>query len=386
MANSKQFLDLEGLKHVIAKLNDKYLAQALKGANNGLATLDENGRVPVSQLGNLDTTVFEVVTALPTENIKPHIYLKKKDGTTPDDNRYVEWIYLTADKKWEEIGEYKADIDLTPYAKKADANTFTAMNTFSNGITVRNDIGIRSTQLPSSGHKVAWLADGGQLDITAYDELVATTWPFQISSFSSSSYVLEIGSPAALTFKWNYKNNKHTVKTQTLTLTSKTPGSNPTTIGTKSYSVAAGTLSQAASSADLTTLCSQRADITAQIACASSAGLSSSTAVTVRAIHPKYYGVLSSNTVPTSTTGLTKILEYGSKTTLTNVVLANQYLVFMYPVEDGFSEIKNITDGSAPYIGAFNTGTTTISGTTYRYYIMDKAGNITWSKLEFLLA
>ena len=414
MANSKQFLDLEGLKHVIAKLNARndgaYLGTALKGAPNGLATLDATGKIPVAQLGNLDVTVFEVVTALPTENIKPHIYLKKKDGTTPDDNRYVEWVYLTTDKKWEEIGEYKADIDLTPYAKLDGINSFTNINTFDKGIICNSGIVangavmcsnaisleaatkagedkgiICGTDGSKSANKV-WATDGTVKDLSAYDELVSTTWPFQLSSFYPNSYVLEVGSPAALTFNWAYKNNKHTVKTQTLTLTSKTPGDSGTTIGTKSYSTAAGTLKQEAASADLATLCGQRADITAKLVCTSSAGKETNSNATIRAIHPKYWGVLSSKTVPTSATGLTKILEYGSATTLTNVTLANQYLVFMYPVETGFSEIKNITDGSAPYIGAFNTGTTTISGTTYRYYIMDKAGNITWSKLQFLLS
>ena len=41
----------------------------------GIATLDTNGNVPLSQLGNLDMTVFKVVNALPTTNIENKVYL-----------------------------------------------------------------------------------------------------------------------------------------------------------------------------------------------------------------------------------------------------------------------------------------------------------------------
>lgn len=68
-------------------------------ASNGIAGLDSKGNVPLSQLGNLDTTVAEVVTALPTANIKKHIYLiKDTNGVTQD--KYEEYLnsatlYLT---------------------------------------------------------------------------------------------------------------------------------------------------------------------------------------------------------------------------------------------------------------------------------------------------
>lgn len=396
-----KFLDYDGLKLVIKKFNErndgKYIISALKGAANGVASLDANGKIPVQQLGNLDVTVFKVVTELPKSDIKPYIYIIK-NVEKPTDNEYIEWVYVTEEKRWEKLGEYKADINLTHYAKLKGDNEFTGNNIFSgsdNSFTQNlYSTGMHVYKTGESEHDTipegayAWTTDGNYLDLTSYNDLVATTWPFKLTSFKPSSYVLEIGSPASETFSWNYDNNKHTVKTQTLTLTSKTPSSNDsgTVIGTKSYNIVAGTKSQVSTSSDLTALCDQRAIITARLACTNSSDLSTSSSIVIQAIHPKYWGVLSTNTVPTTATGLTKILEYGSKTILNNVILVNQYLVFMYPDEFGFSEIKNITDGSAPYIGAFNTGTTTIAGTTYRYYIMDKPGNITWSQLQFLLA
>ena len=96
------------------------------GTANGVAGLDINGNVPLSHLGNLDTTVAEVVTALPTTNIKKHIYLiEDKNGDTQ--NQYKEYIYTgdtsaTYDSsKWEKIGDFHATVELADYAKKSEA-------------------------------------------------------------------------------------------------------------------------------------------------------------------------------------------------------------------------------------------------------------------------
>ena len=95
------------------------------GSANGIAGLDANGNVPLAQLGNLDTTVAEVVTALPTTNIKKHIYLIK--DTDIAQNQYEEYIY-TGDtsaaydaSKWEKLGDFRATVDLADYAKKSEA-------------------------------------------------------------------------------------------------------------------------------------------------------------------------------------------------------------------------------------------------------------------------
>lgn len=104
------------------------------GSANGIAGLDANGYVPLAQLGNLDTTVAEVVTALPTTNIKKHIYLiKDPNGVLQD--QYEEYIYTgdtsaTYDSsKWEKLGDFRTTVDLAEsykkiqgiYAKKREA-------------------------------------------------------------------------------------------------------------------------------------------------------------------------------------------------------------------------------------------------------------------------
>lgn len=94
------------------------------GEVNGVASLDSEGNVPLRQLGNLDTTVAEVVTALPKTNIKKHIYLIKVSNVTQ--NQYEEYLY-TGDtsaeydaSKWEKLGDFRPTVDLANYAKKPD--------------------------------------------------------------------------------------------------------------------------------------------------------------------------------------------------------------------------------------------------------------------------
>lgn len=97
-------------------------------ANNGIAGLDSNGNVPLAQLGNLDTTVAEVVTALPTTNIKKHIYLIK-DASNVTQNQYEEYLYTgdtsaTYDaSKWEKLGDFRATVDLANYYTKSQVDS-----------------------------------------------------------------------------------------------------------------------------------------------------------------------------------------------------------------------------------------------------------------------
>lgn len=97
-------------------------------ASNGIAGLDARGYVPLAQLGNLDTTVVEVVRTLPTTDIKKHIYLVK-DASGVTQNQYEEYIYTGNtnvtydDSKWEKLGDFRATVDLTGYAKTTELNT-----------------------------------------------------------------------------------------------------------------------------------------------------------------------------------------------------------------------------------------------------------------------
>lgn len=109
---NKEFV---GLNNVT---NDAQVKRSEMGAANGVPTLDSNGKIPVDQLGNLDTVVAMVVTQLPTTDIKTNKIYLVKDSTTEGD-LYQEYLYV--DGKWEKVGTHKYEVDLTNYAKKSEA-------------------------------------------------------------------------------------------------------------------------------------------------------------------------------------------------------------------------------------------------------------------------
>lgn len=103
-----QFLDYDGLKTLAKAIDSKFVRK-----------------------DGIDTTFAEVVTSLPTDvtKIKKHLYLVKNASSTESQNVYSEYIYIgeigsgkTYDSsKWEKLGEFKASIDLSGYATKAQA-------------------------------------------------------------------------------------------------------------------------------------------------------------------------------------------------------------------------------------------------------------------------
>lgn len=86
---------------------------------NGICGLDANGRIPLAQLGNLDTSLFKLVTSLPSSGESNKIYIVK-DGSDANDV-YQEYYYTNG--AWEKIGTHAVKVDLTPYAKTTDVNT-----------------------------------------------------------------------------------------------------------------------------------------------------------------------------------------------------------------------------------------------------------------------
>lgn len=122
------YLGKTGLSTLWNKIKSMFIKSSEKGKANGVATLDAKGFVPLSQLGNIDTTFAEVVTELPATGIKKHIYMMKS-STTGTKNIYVEYIYTgdvagTYDAtKWEKLGEASTSIDLSGYVQTTTLTT-----------------------------------------------------------------------------------------------------------------------------------------------------------------------------------------------------------------------------------------------------------------------
>lgn len=76
-------------------------------------------------LANPNTDLFEVVTELPTENISTsrlYCVLSSKVG---EENKYTEYAYIkqtNGQYAWEKMGEFKAEPDLSGYAKLSGAD------------------------------------------------------------------------------------------------------------------------------------------------------------------------------------------------------------------------------------------------------------------------
>ena len=66
----------------------------------------------------LDVGLYKVVSALPTTGIDTNKIYLVPDAEGQGQNVYVEYMYVNS--KWEIVGQYKSDVDLTPYFKKED--------------------------------------------------------------------------------------------------------------------------------------------------------------------------------------------------------------------------------------------------------------------------
>ena len=90
-------------------------------------------------LTNPNTEVFVILgdnEELPINEseIKSKIYCKKNTSSTDEDNKYNEYIYVKSTKKWEKIGEFQAQPDLSGYAKLDSKNNFTETSSFKQGL------------------------------------------------------------------------------------------------------------------------------------------------------------------------------------------------------------------------------------------------------------
>ena len=156
-----------------------------KGQTNGIASLDANGRVPLAQLGNLDTSLYIIPSdnKLPTTGIQSNKIYLIKDAKGETQNAYREYIYVN--KAWEEIGWLKTDIDLSGYAKLAGGNTFSGTQTIRHtgtdysvkidGETIEIGKGEGNTviskdgiSLPEGSSTEAFSTDGGKIDTSVF--------------------------------------------------------------------------------------------------------------------------------------------------------------------------------------------------------------------------
>lgn len=375
-----EFLDKKGLGKLIENIKT-----ALNGkqASGSYATL-ENGSVPLSQLGNIDTTFVEVLTSvdkLPKTDIGKHLYLVP-DGST-DKNKYAEYVYTGAlpinstntydASKWEKLGEFQAEVDLTPYSKKVDTvNEVTAGATNASTIKLavsKNGVNT-SVDIPAATTIKAGAMSAADKNVL---NKIAAKYPFSISGISANPSVVEIGTSAQPTISWSFANEEfHPVNSQNLKSDNgyiSLTGEN-VTVGNKSYkaknaySIPQGSRKQN----DKVTLTVTTTD-----------GDTKTAYVTIVHVHANYCGVVSADktsltaaeVIALATQDKGKVVINGRSRSVA-VTQNNQKLVYAYPAY--FGDLASIKDGNGfQGFSGYTKKTVDVNGATYNVYIQNTA-------------
>lgn len=371
-----QFLDRAGLETLVKKIKAELNG---KQASGNYATL-ENGSVPLSQLGNIDTTFVEVLTSvsnLPTTNIGKHIYLVP-DGTT-DKNKYAEYVYTGAlpinttnvynAAKWEKLGDFQAEVDLTGCVNK--------INITSSDTVVKIDGNHDGTNLSTATIPAATTIAAGVMSAAdkAVLNKIAAKYPFNISGISASPNVVEIGTASTPKISWNFANEEfHPVKSQTLqsdngyiSLVETVP------VGTKSYTKTGGNPYQIPDTG-------RKQEDKVTLTVTTTDGETKTASTVIAHVHANYCGVVAADK-----TSLTKdeIIALASQTANSKVIINgrnrtvavtqnNQKLVYAYPAY--FGDLSSIKDGNGfQGFSGYTKKTVDVNGTTYNVYIQNTA-------------
>lgn len=358
------------------------------GAAGGLATLDASGKIPLSQLGNIDTTFVEVVTKLPETNIGKHMYLlAEAAASNVNQNKYAEYIYTgtlpisDSNKydaaKWEKLGDFQAEVDLAEYAKKENAVASLSVSADSDDVTLYIN-SVKGEQVGTQNLGAATTKQAGVM--TAADKSILTKlanrYPFDISSFSASPSVAELGVATSVTLNWGYQNEDfHTVSSQSVKGTHGISGEPTVAVGTKTYSISGN---------NAITVTRGKDRVTATFTLTSKADNNATTksrTASVVFVHPAYCGVVdAANTAITSAdiSKLTKQSISNSKNRTVSITQTNQKLVYVYPAY--FGDLTSIKDGNGfQGISGYTKSTLDMDDTTYNVYLQNTPATATGS-------
>ena len=108
--------DDSGIKRSISELQTGKQNTLVSGTN--IKTINGESILGPGNM-TLDLSLYKVVESLPEMDIDPNKIYLVLNTSGEDGNEYTEYVYLI--DTWEELGTYKATVDLTPYLKKEDA-------------------------------------------------------------------------------------------------------------------------------------------------------------------------------------------------------------------------------------------------------------------------
>lgn len=355
-----KYLDSAGLSHVWDKIKDRTNAVKTeildtKGKNNGIASLDANGKIPTSQLPSIDTTLYVIMEELPTaDNAAYRKYQNKimlvKDASQSGDsilavqNRYIEYVIMQGSRSvtnsdgtssmkayywWEKFGEIQTDVDLSGYLKKNELASQTADGAMSKS------------------------------DKKNLDRIIGDTYPFDITSFAVNPSLIAVGSSLSANLSWGYKNlDFHPLKSQTV---NDEAVDNSAT--TKAVTVPAQT---------------KHKTLTFTLKAIATDGAQKTKTANMYVNHNSYIGVAGASATTLDATAIkagTKSLEWG-KVKTAKIAQDNQKAWYAYPAYFGdLSSIKNSSGFEG--LGGYNKLTVQVDGQDYTVYLQKDAATAT---------
>lgn len=196
-----KFLDQSGVTTLWGKVKE-FVNNAIKtnvtdklGVASGIATLGADSKLTATQLpalktvngetivgsGNItiDLSIYTIVESLPelTAADANKIYLVLS-STAGEQDKYTE--YIKANNAWEKLGEYKADVDLTPYVKKNDLDTLVGQAGYIKETAIDSKVSAlgyaKTADVEGKGYQnkaqveaaIAAAVTGGTLDLSSY--------------------------------------------------------------------------------------------------------------------------------------------------------------------------------------------------------------------------
>nr|DAM74660.1 MAG TPA: hypothetical protein [Crassvirales sp.] len=362
-----QYLDLDGLKTLVTNINNKFIKK-----------------------GEVDNTFVEVVTELPKTNIKKHIYLVPEAAASGvNQNKYAEYVYtgtlpITVDgtthnsnydaSKWEKLGDFQAEVDLTAYSKKADTvNGVAAGSNDANyiKINVTKNSATSSISIPSATTSAAGAMSAADKAILTK---LANRYPFDISWINAKPDVAELGTDNVVNLSWNFYNEDfHRVTSQKVAGTGAYTGSATPAVGTKtqSFSIPKENVTPGTDRKVVTFTLTAIADSTTK-----------TKTCTVTFVHASYCGVVDANKASLTAAEIVKLgnkAVINSKNRTVSITQSNQKLVYAYPAY--FGDLTSIKDGNGfqGFSGYSKLTAVTVNGTNYNVYMQKTPATATGS-------
>lgn len=366
-----KYLDLEGLGTLVKNINSKFLKK-----------------------GEVDNTFVEVLTdisKLPTTNIGKHIYLVPETAASGvAKNRYAEYVYTGTlpivvtnveqnttnydATKWEKLGDFQAEVDLTAYSKKVDtvngvaAGTNDATNI---KINITKNSSTSSISIPSATTSAAGAMSANDKAILGK---LANRYPFDISSFYPDNSIAELGAEKVVNLNWTFANEDfHSVSSQKISATGAYTSSIvlPSINKKATFTIPSTNVPTGAERKVVTFILEAKADtVTKTKTC------------TTKFVHASYCGVVDANKTSLTATEITALGNkaiLNTKNRTVSISQSNQKLVYAYPTYLG--DLTSIKDGNGfqGFSGYSKLTAVTVNGTSYNIYMQKTPATATGS-------